>query len=131
ARGESVPWRRELLYEYYWERNFPQTPTVHALRTRRYKFVRVHGLWDIDELYDLDEDPIESRNLIFDPAHRRTAEELRARLWRVLEQTAGMYIPLQPDAGPQMNLRHPDRSKAADFPEQLRPRLKRAEPVHR
>ena len=47
----------ELLYEYYWERNFPQTPTVHALREDRYKYVRYHGVWDIDELYDLAEDP--------------------------------------------------------------------------
>jgi hypothetical protein len=42
-----------------------------------------------------------------------------------------MYIPLQPDRGPQMNLRHPDRSKAAEFPDELKPRLKRAEPDHR
>ena len=131
ARGEKTPWRKELLYEYFWERNFPQTPTLHALRTERYKFVRVHGLWDIDELYDLEEDPLESRNLIFSREHQRIAAELRARMWKVLEQTGGMYIPLQPDRGGQLNLRHPDRSKAAEFPEELRPRLKRAEPVHR
>jgi hypothetical protein len=33
AHREQVPWRTELLYEYYWERNFPHTPTVFALRT--------------------------------------------------------------------------------------------------
>jgi N-acetylglucosamine-6-sulfatase len=124
-RGENAGWRTELLYEYYWERNYPQTPTIHALRTDRYKFIRVHGLWDLDELYDLQEDPLESRNLILQPEHRKTADQLRARLWKILEDTGGMYIPLQPDRGPQMNLRHPDRSKAAEFPDQLRPRLKR------
>ncbi len=41
ARGERTPWRDSLLYEYYWERNFPQTPTMHALRGARYK---VHPL---------------------------------------------------------------------------------------
>ena len=40
AQGKDVEWRKELLYEYYWERNFPQTPTIHALRTDRYKFIR-------------------------------------------------------------------------------------------
>lgn len=130
-RGERAGWRNELLYEYYWERNFPQTPTIHALRTGRYKYVRVHGLWDLDELYDLREDPLESRNLILRPEYRKTAEELRARLWKLLEETGGMYIPLQPDRGGQLNLRHPDRSKAAEFPEALKPRLRRAEPVHR
>ena len=29
--GKGDPqWRKELLYEYYWERNFPQTPTMHC-----------------------------------------------------------------------------------------------------
>ncbi len=130
-RGERAGWRNELLYEYYWERNFPQTPTIHALRTERYKYVRVQGLWDLDELYDLKEDPLESRNLILRPEYRKTAEELRARLWKLLEETGGMYIPLQPDRGPQLNLRHPGRSKAAEFPEALRPQPRRANPVHR
>ena len=31
-QGKSIPWRDGLLYEYYWERNFPQTPTLHSLR---------------------------------------------------------------------------------------------------
>ena len=26
---KQTAWRDSLLYEYYWERNFPQTPTVH------------------------------------------------------------------------------------------------------
>ncbi len=34
ARGESIPWRDALLYEYFWERNLPMVPTVHALRHR-------------------------------------------------------------------------------------------------
>src|SRR3546814_18773107 len=41
--GKSIPWRTELLYEYYWERNFPQTPTIHALRGDRYKYIHYHG----------------------------------------------------------------------------------------
>jgi N-acetylglucosamine-6-sulfatase len=64
ARGEKVPWRSELLYEYYWERNFPQTPTVHALREDRYKYMHFHGIWDLDELYDLAADPHETNNLL-------------------------------------------------------------------
>ena len=59
AAGETDPseWRQELLYEYYWEYNFPQTPTTFALRTQRYKFIQYHGVWDLDELYDLRDDP--------------------------------------------------------------------------
>ncbi len=50
ARGERVPWRDALLYEYYWERNYPMTPTLHALRGERYKYIHCQGVWDTDEL---------------------------------------------------------------------------------
>jgi hypothetical protein len=33
-------------------------------------------------------------------------------------------MPLWPDAGRQDNLRHPGRSKAADFPPELQPPLR-------
>jgi len=124
VRGERVEWRRELLYEYYWERNFPQTPTLHALRTDRYKFIRCHGLWDIDELYDLQADPLESNNLIFSTEHQPIIAEMRKRLFQVLEETGGTKMPLMPDVGQQFNLRHPGRSRAAEFPPQLMPEPK-------
>lgn len=120
AQGREAAWRTELLYEYYWERNYPQTPTIHALRGDRYKFIRAHGVWDIDELYDLSEDPLESRNLIFSEKHRPVAEQMRKRLWELLEASGGMQMPLYPDRGGTNNLRHDGRSKAAEFPAELR-----------
>jgi N-acetylglucosamine-6-sulfatase len=40
AKGQKIPqWRDELLYEYYWEFNYPSTPTTFALRTDDYKFI--------------------------------------------------------------------------------------------
>ena len=116
ARGERIPWRDTLLYEYYWERNFPQTPAIHALRGSRYKYIRYYGLWDTDELYDLQADPLETRNLIRDPSHREIVTRLNAELFRTLGETGGMYIPLAPDAGNSQNLRRRDGSRAADFP---------------
>jgi N-acetylglucosamine-6-sulfatase len=115
-QGREEGWRKDLLYEYYWERNFPQTPTVHALRADRYKFIRVHGLWDLDELYDLQEDPLESRNLIASERHKPVGEQMRKRLFEVLEQTGGTSMPLWPDRGEVNNLRDATRSRTAEFP---------------
>jgi N-acetylglucosamine-6-sulfatase len=109
-----------LLYEYYWERNFPQTPTTHALRGNRYKYIHYHGIWDTDELYDLQADPAESRNLIRSPEHQPVVQQMNGQLFEILGQTAGLYIPLYPDRGEQQNKRHPDRGKAAEFPESMR-----------
>jgi N-acetylglucosamine-6-sulfatase len=118
--GRSADWRRELLYEYYWERNYPQTPTMHALRGDRYKFIRYHGIWDVDELYDLREDPLESHNLIFSEKHQPVVQQMRERLFQMLEESGGMQMPLWPDRGRSQNLRNPRGSKAAEFPEELR-----------
>jgi arylsulfatase A-like enzyme len=98
-RGDSIPWRERIYYEYFWERAFPQTPTVHAVRTDRYKFIRYYGVWDINELYDLKEDPMEMHNLIRDPAYDSLSEQLRNDIFDWLEATDGMYIPLKRDQG--------------------------------
>ena len=116
ARGERTPWRESLLYEYYWERNFPQTPTMHAVRGARYKYIRYYGLWDTDELYDLEQDPREVRNLVRDPAHRDVAARMNRELFEGLAATDGLFIPLAPDRGGVQNLRRRGGSKAADFP---------------
>ena len=42
-KGEKVDWRDHIFYEYYWEYEFPQTPTMHGIRTDRYKYIRYHG----------------------------------------------------------------------------------------
>jgi N-acetylglucosamine-6-sulfatase len=120
AEGKDVPWRDALLYEYYWERNFPQTPAMHAVRTDQYKYIHYYGIWDTDELYDIQSDPHETKNLIRDPAHKSVLKKLNQQLFTMLKATDGMYIPLQPDRGNPNNLRRADGSKAAEFPPYLR-----------
>jgi N-acetylglucosamine-6-sulfatase len=126
AKGDNTPWRKELLYEYYWERNFPHTPTIHALRGERYKYIRYHGIWDLNELYDISEDPRESNNLINSAAHASVVSEMNRRVFETLEQTGGMSMPLYPDIGAASEQRHPERSKAAEFPDAF---LGKKEPV--
>jgi N-acetylglucosamine-6-sulfatase len=122
--GKGDPnWRKELLYEYYWERNFPQTPTMHSLRTDRYKYIHYYGIWDIDELYDLQEDPLETNNLIFNPERKKTIADLNKRLFDVMEANGAMKIPLFRDSGGQSNKRNANKEGAADFPPELKVKL--------
>ncbi len=93
--GDSVTWRDKVFYEYYWEYDFPQTPTMHGVRTNRYKLIRYHGIWDTNEFYDLQEDPNEMNNLIGSAAHQALIEELTGDIYDWLEATGGMTIPLK------------------------------------
>ena len=120
ARRDRSAWRTELLYEYYWERNFPQTPTMHALRGDRYKYIHYYGIWDSDELYDLQEDPQETTNLIYNPERKDTIAEFNKRLFDEMERTDGMSIPLFRDSGGVNNKRNANKKKAADFPDEIR-----------
>jgi len=95
-KGQPVSdWRDKVYYEYYWEWAFPQTPTIFSVRTDRYKYIFNHGVWDANELYDLENDPYEMNNLIRDPASQEIAGQLKKELWDWLESTGGMQIPLK------------------------------------
>ena len=120
ARQESdMPWRDELLYEYYWEFNYPSTPTTFALRTPDFKFIQYHGVWDTDELYDMRNDPGESTNLINDPEYLPVIADMRRRLFNRLENRAGEHtIPYTEKFSSGAVYRSRDGAKAAQFPDQ-------------
>jgi arylsulfatase A-like enzyme len=74
---ERAPWRDAFYYGYYFEPPFP-VPTLHALRTGRYEYVEYEGR--PPELFDLDTDPRELRNLAGSEATVGEEGLLRARL---------------------------------------------------
>lgn len=117
AQGEEIPWRNRLLYEYYWEWNYPQTPTTFAIRNERYKFIRYHGIWDTDELYDLQADPHEQHNLIPSAEHAEIAAQLKREMFEMLQESGGLQMPLKPDRGRQFFNRHPERAAPGTFPD--------------
>lgn len=81
-------WRNSFLFEYFVDDAYPYAgPTQFVVRTERYKLVDCQLPDDLDELYDLKADPGEMRNLIADPAYRRTVSELRTELERLRKET--------------------------------------------
>nr|WP_273569093.1 sulfatase/phosphatase domain-containing protein [Maribacter sp. Hal144] len=91
----DAPTRKEVFYEYYWEYDFPMTPTVFGMRTDKYKYIKYQGIWDRNELYDLQKDPDEMYNLIADPDKQDIAKSMSAAIYDWLESSKGMNIPLK------------------------------------
>lgn len=117
AKGEGIPdWREYLLYEYYWERNYPQTPTTHAVIGETFKYIRYHGVWDVDELYDTKADPRERKNLFNHSDQQSRIQEMNKALFTLLEESAGQNMPLLPDRGTKYLHRKSSGSKGAPFP---------------
>ncbi len=104
-RGESIPWRDHILYEYHWEWNFPATPTLFAIRTERYKYIYYYGVWDYDGFYDLQTDPHERHNLINVPSYQEQIETMKKQLFDELEASGGLEIPARRPAGERLDQR--------------------------
>ncbi len=126
AQGKNIPWRDYFLYVYYWEQNYPMTPTHFSLRGDEYKYTTYYGLWDTDELFDILKDPQEQNNLAHDPNFATTKNEIQDRLYAMMDDLGGMDIPMNPPRGNQQNKRlrgnaYFNRSgeQAADFPEAM------------
>ncbi len=101
AQGKDIPWRDYFLYAYYWEQNYPQTPTQFSLRGDRYKYTTYYGVWDTDELFDIQSDPMEQNNLFHDPKFAKQKTQMRDRLYVMMEAFGGMNIPMNPPRGRQ------------------------------
>jgi N-acetylglucosamine-6-sulfatase len=113
-RGERRAGRDALLYEYYWEWNYPHTPTQFAIRTDRHKYTYYHGIWDRDMLVDLAADPTESFNLFGRPETRPLADSLRTRLFRMLAESGADALPLREPRNERMDLRRPAGAPSTD-----------------
>lgn len=81
-RGE-VPddWRTSFYYHYF-EQGEHNVPRHCGVRTQRYKLIHFYttGEW---ELYDLETDPDEMKNIYHDPANAQLVTELKMELERL------------------------------------------------
>jgi arylsulfatase A-like enzyme len=61
-----LDWRTAFFYEYFFERGYPGIPTVTAVRTDTAKLIKYPGHDEWTELFDLQKDPYEMKNLYND-----------------------------------------------------------------
>jgi N-acetylglucosamine-6-sulfatase len=102
VRRGGAKWRTAWFYEYNYEKQFPYTPNVRAVRTDTWKYVHYpHGDGSVDrhmaELYNLRLDPDERLNLINDARQKKRVTELKKELARLMKASG---LPPDHDAMP-------------------------------
>jgi arylsulfatase A-like enzyme len=108
----------DFVYEYYWEWNFPMTPTTFAIEHDRVKYIQYHGVYDTEELYDLDADPAELHNLIDDASRLQTKIALRKALFDELADARGQRaVPFTERSSRGVVRRDRNGTGAAPFPD--------------
>ena len=94
-KGNTQGWRNKIFYEYYWENDYPMTPSMFGVRTDTTKYIRYYGIWDRNEFYNLKVDPEEIYNLIEEEKFQPTIKQNVVDLYDWLKDTNGMQIPLK------------------------------------
>jgi arylsulfatase A-like enzyme len=94
-KGERKGWRKSFLIEYWAENAMPWLVgmTYKAVRTERHKlihWVNRGEAGELDELYDLEKDPYEVRNLIRSRAYAPVRGKLQRELGKLVASAAGL-----------------------------------------
>jgi arylsulfatase A-like enzyme len=91
--GTARDWRESVLVEFYTnEQPFPHLLDLdyRAVRTARYKYVHWVKFPDQDELYDLQRDSLERRNVSNEPGMARVRSRMRAELASLVVEAIGL-----------------------------------------
>jgi arylsulfatase A-like enzyme len=92
--GRDVSWREDFFYEHTW--NVPEKarekvgyiPSSVGVRTECYKYLRYFDQTPVyEELYDLESDPHEEKNLVSSEHHASVLSQLRERCDELLLKT--------------------------------------------
>ena len=92
-RGDDADWRESVLIEFYTHENprpWLMDMDYRAVRTDRYKLIHWIQHPDERELYDLQKDPYEMRNLIGEPAMSDVVVDLEGELSRLVLDAMGI-----------------------------------------
>jgi arylsulfatase A-like enzyme len=76
--GRKTDWRQAFFYCYFFERNFPGTPTVTAVRTDSAVLIKYPGKDQWTEMFDLKSDPYQLKNLFKEAGSADLRRQLEA-----------------------------------------------------
>ncbi|MBS1920857.1 MAG: sulfatase [Bacteroidetes bacterium] len=71
---------RDAMYYHYYENGEHDVSPHFGIRTKRYKLIRFYQRVDNWELYDLQKDPLEMKNLYGEKGYKKITEQLKMQL---------------------------------------------------
>ncbi len=91
-KGKSKKWRQSFLCEYWSEGAWPWIVGMgyKAVRTERYKYIHWTHHQGMAEMYDLQKDPYEMKNLAADPAVAKEREAVKKELRKLTAEALGL-----------------------------------------
>ena len=94
-KGKKAGWRKSVLVEYWAENAMPWLVgmTYKAVRTDRYKYihwVNRGASMELDELYDLEKDPYELKNVVKSRTYAPVRDKLRKELRNLVAEAVGL-----------------------------------------
>jgi N-acetylglucosamine-6-sulfatase len=93
--GAADGWRESALVEFYtYENPMPWLMDMdyRAVRTERFKYIHWMKHPGLDELYDLESDPFEIRNLVSDPEFADVKRDLQSEMRRLVLDAMGLSV---------------------------------------
>ena len=94
-QGRTSGWRKDFFYAYDFEPPYNRKPANRGVRAESWKYITYPDLDDIDELYDLKNDPEEMRNLIDSPKHAEVVAQMKSRFQELIRETGYTPAPAQ------------------------------------
>lgn len=113
VQGGDPDWRKAWYYEYNFESEFPYTPNVRGVRTDQWKYLHYpNGEGQRDtykaELYNLEQDPLEMKNLIDAPEAKEMLASLRSTMANLQAETGA--LPDRMPVNPKLRMEDPLQS---------------------
>jgi arylsulfatase A-like enzyme len=90
-----------ILIEHLWK--LPEIPSSEGLRTKDWKYFRYRFINAPEELYDLKNDPLETKNLAQDQSHQKILRKLRYKFTQKVQQLKDEQ--LVEESSPQENIK--------------------------